>query len=75
MSVFSKYEQYIHHNIPVMVRKSLRGKHRDYCLCWDCRHFMPGDKLNCPAAKELHEFCQKWGMTTPVFECPNFVEK
>jgi hypothetical protein len=30
---------------------------------------------NCPIAVELHSFCVKHGMTTPVYECPAFIEK
>lgn len=67
---FIRYE---HHGKKVLVDKELKGKHRDYCLCHKCRHFIPSDrKANCKKANELYRFCQKHGMTTPVFECPDF---
>ena len=67
---FIRYE---HHGNMVMVDKELKGKHRDHCLCWKCRKFIPADrKLNCKKANELFKFCQKHKMTTPVFECPDF---
>ena len=75
MSMFKKYEWYHHHGISVMVRKSLKGKHWNYCMCFDCLSFIPDKKINCPASKELYKFCKKWGMVTPVFECPNFLRK
>ena len=62
----------------VWVKKDLKGKHREHCLCFDCDLFHPnpeGREENCPIANELYDFCVKHGMTTPVWECPNFIQK
>lgn len=70
-----KYEMYEHHNGMVWVRTDLKGTHRDNCLCFACKKFHPDHDDNCMTADELYEFCIRWNMTTPVFECPEFVEK
>lgn len=62
-------EYYKHHGQMVAVRKSLKGMHREHCLCYICRKFKPGDKDNCPKAQKLYEFDVENDMTTPVFEC------
>ena len=72
--VMEQYEQYEHHSKLVWVDKKLRGTHRSHCLCWSCKDFRPGLEENCERAKELYAYCVKWGMTTPVFECPVFNE-
>ncbi len=63
---------------PVSVDEDLMGQHYKHCLCWrPCQHFKPNpnDGTNCPRAQELFEYCVKWGMVTPVYECPVFKEK
>lgn len=52
-----KYEKYDHHGAEVWVRSDLKGKHRNYCLCWHCSQLHPGEARNC---------------VTPVWECPHF---
>ena len=72
------FEKYEHHGIEVAVRSDLKGKHRDHCLCFQgCPHFKPGDReINCEIANEVYAICVKYGIVTPVFECPHFpVEK
>jgi hypothetical protein len=72
-------EQYWHefHNCEVYenVQDFLKGKHREHCLCFqNCRYCEPGESSNCPRARELFEFCVKWDMFTPVYECPEYKE-
>jgi len=55
--------KYKHHGVEVSVGKYLKGKHRDYCLCYLCKKFKPENR-NC-----LHK------VTTPVWECKKFIEK
>ena len=72
------FETYEHHGNDVAVRSDLKGKHREYCLCYDCEKFIPEDReKNCPIASELFEICKKHGVVTPVWECKtkNFKEK
>lgn len=70
------YERYEHwEGVPeVWVRADLKGTHREHCLCWACAKLKPCEPDNCPKAQELYEYCVKHGMTTPVFECPDFEE-
>lgn len=71
-----KYINYEHHGNLVFVRRDLKGKHRDHCLCWYCGKFIPdGDKKNCIIARELYAFCIKHKLVTPVWECPVFEQK
>ena len=66
-------EKYIHHERMVAVQSHLRGKHREHCLCFArCKNFKPGEPDNCPIAQGLYEFDVKHGVTTPVFECPEY---
>jgi len=72
------YEVYEHHGRLVRVRADLRGRHREMCLCYDCLKFRPdscrAEGPNCPIAQAIYENCVRFGVTTPVFECPEFVE-
>ena len=65
-------ERYCHHGFVVTVRSDLRGRHRDFCLCHQCPKFAPGTPENCPIAQATYENCVKHGITTPVWECPEF---
>jgi hypothetical protein len=70
------YEKYIHHGIEVWVDPTLKGKHREYCLCWSCAKFNPDDgQKNCKIANLLFAVDCAQGITTPVFECHEFEEK
>jgi len=75
-------EIYKHHGREVCVRMDLKGKHREFCLCQTgpggidprpCHKFNPGaPETNCPKANLLYAVCIETGMTTPVFECPDY---
>lgn len=66
-------EHYLHHGKEVAVLAHLRGTHRESCLCFrDCRFFKPGQVDNCEIAQAVYDNCVKFGVTTPVFECPKF---
>ena len=71
------YEKYKHWEgyDDVWVRSDLKGKHREYCLCHNCKKFHPnpeGREDNCPIANEIYDICIDLGMTIPVWECPDF---
>jgi hypothetical protein len=71
-----KYVQYEHHGKMVWVRKDLKGKHRDYCLCFNCKKLnLEIRKKNCTDANKLYDYCVKNNKTTPVFECEIFEQK
>ena len=68
-----KIMEYVHHDAKVKVRRELKGKHRDYCLCHICGSFDPDDRdENCCIANAIFENCKKFNVVTPVWECPNF---
>ena len=76
MLVKSDYIQYTHHGRRVWVHKDLKGKHREHCLCSNCAEFNPGmPETNCPNANLNYAMDILTGMTTPVYECPDFSEK
>ena len=70
------YEQYEHHGALVWVNSALKGKHREYCLCWSCGKFTPDNReTNCPIANRVYELCKEEQLVLPVWECPVFEEK
>lgn len=66
------YEQYEHHGETVWVKTSLKGKHREHCLCFSCSKFKPGKHDNCPIASGLYVIVCDHGLVSPVYECPEF---
>jgi len=65
--------EYEHHGQIVKVRKDLKGKHRQHCLCHQCSHFHPAKReFNCKIANDNFALCVKYGVTTPVWECPHY---
>ena len=68
-----EYEEYMHHGKFVSVRRGLKGKHREHCLCWECGDFFPDDRdINCPIANLVYALCVAENLVLPVWECPNF---
>lgn len=68
----NQYMLYEHHGQRVWVREDLLGLHRDHCLCNSCGKFKPDTPDNCPIAALLYRVCVLAGLTTPVWECPEF---
>ena len=70
------YERYEHHGKDVAVRSDLKGKHREFCLCFVCDKFkLTGDRRdNCGIANLLYGFDRLHSVTTPMWECPIFVK-
>ena len=72
MKEYVKYEHW-EGKPEVWVRKDLRGRHREYCLCHSCAKFDPEDRENnCPIARANYAMCVEFNMTIPVWECPYF---
>jgi len=65
---------YRHHSgKDAAVQEHLKGKHREHCLCWQCKRLFPDEpELNCKIARILFALCQIHGIVTPVRECPVF---
>ena len=71
-----KIEQYEHHGVLVSVIKSVKGKHKEHCLCHTCDEFVPGlPEENCPIANLNYAVCLAHNVVLPVFECPKFVKR
>lgn len=67
---------YTHHGHKVFVRKDLKGKHKNFCLCELCKKFVPENKSkNCKIANVLYQFDVRHSLVTPVWECPVFKSK
>ena len=65
--------QYEHHGNTVFVDATLKGRHRDFCLCYSCKLFTPDNReTNCPIASRLYQIDVEEGLVTPVWECPKF---
>lgn len=73
----SRFERYEHHPEEIVwVRSDLKGKHKEFCLCYSCIYFMPGNpEHNCRLAQLLYSICRLENMVTPVWECPEFTER
>ena len=69
-----RFTQYEHHGQRVWVRADLMGKHRQYCLCFDCKRFHPGEQGNCPKAQQIYGNCVRHCVVSPVWECPTFTQ-
>ena len=68
--------KYKHHGVEVSVGKYLKGKHREYCLCYQCKLFKPENReANCQIANLLFDFNKLHHITTPVWECKKFKNK
>ena len=53
------------------------GRHREHCLCYTCRRFMPNTddpRDNCPIANLVFAVCVAHGIVAPVRECPEYDE-
>ena len=67
-----RYIRYEHHDVMTNVRAGLKGKHRQFCICYDCTKFHPNQKNNCPQANQLYQLCVSHGIVAPIWECPEF---
>lgn len=55
------------------VFEELKGKHRDHCLCHqNCKFFKPDHHQNCEIAQSSFDICFKYGIVTPMWECPKY---
>jgi len=68
-----RIEKYNHHGRDVWVRSDLKGRHGEHCLCFSCHKFSFDDKdRNCKIARANFANCVEFGITTPVWECPEY---
>jgi len=58
----------------VWVKRELKGKHREHCLCYDCLLFdQESREDSCLKANTIFALCQAFDMVLPVWECPDFL--
>ncbi len=71
-----KIVKFMHHNVKVSAMDHLRGRHRDHCLCFQCKKLNIEDReKNCKIANLLFSVCKMCEITTPVFYCKEFIAK
>lgn len=70
-----KFQEYRHHGNFVWVREDLKGKHDQFCLCYQCSKFHPNAPDNCEIAKQVYQLNVELGLVTPVWECPGFIQR
>lgn len=69
----TKIVKYSHHGVEVSVREDLKGKHKEYCLCYSCDQFEPDKgKDNCPIARIVLRVDVLFNLVTPVWECASY---
>ena len=70
------YEKYDKNGKDVWVRKDLKGRQKEFCMCWDCARFMPesADK-GCATIKTVLELAARNAIVLPVWECPGFQQR
>jgi hypothetical protein len=74
--VDNKIIKFDHHGAIVSCREDLKGKHREYCLCFQCDKLFVDDlDKNCKIAQALFRLDILAEITTPVFYCKEFVQK
>jgi hypothetical protein len=62
--------------IMTVVNESLKGKHKQHCLCYmNCKFFHPGEDNNCDIADTLYNICVDYNVVTPVWECEKYEVK
>lgn len=66
-----KIEIYSHHGMNVSVKSKFKGKHKEMCLCHECKHFYPNTKENCVFAQRAFELSKDVGLAL-ILECEYF---
>lgn len=71
----SPFTQVRHHGNMVWTWAGKVGINRSICLCYKCGSFKPNEReKNCPIAEATYKNCVIHGITSPVTECPVFVD-
>ena len=56
--------------LKMSVFKMIKGRHKERCLCYRCKKFVPEDRgKNCPIANLLFAVCVQCDIVAPVLEC------
>lgn len=69
---FTAYER---NGKKVWCRADLQERQKEFCLCWSCRKFAPGNPdKGCPIIHSVLNLADEKGIVLPVWACPNFAE-
>ena len=70
------YEKYERNGKTAWVRSDLKGKQKEYCMCWDCKKFNPTtDDKGCSIIKNVLSLANNSNIVLPVWECGIFEKK
>ena len=70
------YEQIDKGDVRTWVRKDLKGRQKEHCMCWNCRKFMPEtDHKGCSIIREVLKLASINNIVLPVWECAVFDER
>jgi len=70
------YENYERNNKKAWVRSDLKGKQKEFCMCWDCMKFKPEtDDKGCNIIKNVLSMATERNIILPVWECGVFKKK
>jgi len=67
------YENYERNGKKTWVRSDLKGRQKEFCMCWDCKKFKPEtENKGCPIIKLVLETAANHNIILPVWECGVF---
>lgn len=65
-----KFQAPVERTLNMAVFEQLKGRHKERCLCFRCKKFIPEDRdKNCPIANLLFSVCICCDIVAPVHEC------
>jgi len=67
-----KIIKYEHFGNEVSVMEDMKGKHKDFCLCYKCSKLKPDEADNCKLAQLVYDLCRLSGSTLVMWECKEF---
>ena len=70
------YEKYERSGKTAWVRSDLKGRQKQFCMCWDCRRFSPeSEDKGCPVIRQVLKVAADSNIVLPVWECELFEVK
>ena len=70
------YEQIDRGNEKSWVRSDLKGRQKEFCMCWDCTGFKSEtEDKGCGIIREVLQLASARKIVLPVWECARFTRK
>jgi len=70
------YESYERNGKRAWVRSDLKGRQKEFCMCWDCGNFKPeAENKGCPIINGVLTMAAAENIVLPVWECGEFQQK